>query len=135
MPRSDEDDNRKKKIGGIVKKTISRRIFQPPLNTTMIVKPRSEEHTSELQSPYDLVCRLLLEKNKITSLRLGSIVVSSHLVESCAFCALSAVAHVLRGERERVQWTYASSRRFLFFLNDPATPEISPLSLHDALPI
>src|SRR5437867_12168546 len=25
-------------------------------------KWRSEEHTSELQSPYDLVCRLLLEK-------------------------------------------------------------------------
>src|SRR5207248_10806000 len=24
--------------------------------------PRSEEHTSELQSPYDLVCRLLLDK-------------------------------------------------------------------------
>src|SRR6266705_3184025 len=27
-------------------------------------RPRSEEHTSELQSPYDLVCRLLLEKKK-----------------------------------------------------------------------
>src|SRR5437867_5457364 len=27
------------------------------------VTGRSEEHTSELQSPYDLVCRLLLEKN------------------------------------------------------------------------
>src|SRR5437867_8107678 len=27
-------------------------------------KDRSEEHTSELQSPYDLVCRLLLEKKK-----------------------------------------------------------------------
>src|SRR5437867_9722814 len=26
---------------------------------------RSEEHTSELQSPYDLVCRLLLEKKKM----------------------------------------------------------------------
>src|SRR5260221_8338000 len=26
--------------------------------------PRSEEHTSELQSHSDLVCRLLLEKNK-----------------------------------------------------------------------
>src|SRR5207248_11550359 len=26
---------------------------------------RSEEHTSELQSPYDLVCRLLLEKKKV----------------------------------------------------------------------
>src|SRR5438094_2919102 len=30
---------------------------------------RSEEHTSELQSPYELVCRLLLEKKK-TSLQL-----------------------------------------------------------------
>src|SRR5256885_8119089 len=27
---------------------------------------RSEEHTSELQSPCNLVCRLLLEKKKIT---------------------------------------------------------------------
>src|SRR5207248_5039241 len=27
-------------------------------------RSRSEEHTSELQSPYDLVCRLLLEKKK-----------------------------------------------------------------------
>src|SRR5207248_9995985 len=30
-----------------------------------LVAERSEEHTSELQSPYDLVCRLLLEKKKI----------------------------------------------------------------------
>src|SRR5438094_1090954 len=29
-------------------------------------RDRSEEHTSELQSPYDLVCRLLLEKKKQT---------------------------------------------------------------------
>src|SRR5207248_8247580 len=28
---------------------------------------RSEEHTSELQSPYDLVCRLLLEKKKVNT--------------------------------------------------------------------
>src|SRR5256885_11024849 len=28
------------------------------------VRPRSEEHTSELQSPCNLVCRLLLEKKK-----------------------------------------------------------------------
>src|SRR5207248_6661717 len=32
-----------------------------PLSPIEIEK-RSEEHTSELQSPYDLVCRLLLEK-------------------------------------------------------------------------
>src|SRR5256885_8256685 len=28
-------------------------------------RPRSEEHTSELQSPCNLVCRLLLEKKKL----------------------------------------------------------------------
>src|SRR5258708_8836985 len=28
------------------------------------IEPRSEEHTSELQSPDHLVCRLLLEKKK-----------------------------------------------------------------------
>src|SRR5207247_3794298 len=31
--------------------------------------PRSEEHTSELQSRVDLVCRLLLEKKKLTQTR------------------------------------------------------------------
>src|SRR5690348_18216601 len=30
-------------------------------------QPRSEEHTSELQSPVHLVCRLLLEKKKKTN--------------------------------------------------------------------
>src|SRR5438876_1426816 len=33
---------------------------------------RSEEHTSELQSPVHLVCRLLLEKKKKSKYRLGS---------------------------------------------------------------
>src|SRR5256885_3283542 len=31
---------------------------------------RSEEHTSELQSPCNLVCRLLLEKKKTTPIKL-----------------------------------------------------------------
>src|SRR5690349_24004362 len=31
---------------------------------TWVLDPRSEEHTSELQSRRDLVCRLLLEKKK-----------------------------------------------------------------------
>src|SRR6266705_5672072 len=35
--------------------------------------PRSEEHTSELQSPYDLVCRLLLEKKKNNTNYLSSL--------------------------------------------------------------
>src|SRR5437763_7609194 len=33
-----------------------------------VAPPRSEEHTSELQSPMYLVCRLLLEKKKKTKI-------------------------------------------------------------------
>src|SRR5256885_5508027 len=42
-------------------------------------KSRSEEHTSELQSPCNLVCRLLLEKKKIVS----CIFVVYHKVRLC----------------------------------------------------
>src|SRR5256885_3136833 len=35
-----------------------------PAACTHLQHPRSEEHTSELQSPCNLVCRLLLEKKK-----------------------------------------------------------------------
>src|SRR5256885_11761427 len=50
---------------------------------------RSEEHTSELQSPCNLVCRLLLEKKKITQ----SCTVFSHTPRSAptsraAVCSL-----------------------------------------------
>src|SRR2546426_4054002 len=49
----------------------------PPLENSVIVVRgnrveavgRSEEHTSELQSPCNLVCRLLLEKKKKTHYR------------------------------------------------------------------
>src|SRR5256885_13107189 len=36
--------------------------FGPSVTVTGASTPRSEEHTSELQSPCNLVCRLLLEK-------------------------------------------------------------------------
>src|SRR3712207_8205726 len=39
----------------------------PPHHRPRCSTPRSEEHTSELQSRQYLVCRLLLEKKKITS--------------------------------------------------------------------
>src|SRR5258708_30667358 len=38
------------------------------VKVTTIINGRSEEHTSELQSPDHLVCRLLLEKKKSTQL-------------------------------------------------------------------
>src|SRR5437867_10147533 len=45
---------------------IARRWSRLPWKNSQSVR-RSEEHTSELQSPYDLVCRLLLEKKKKTN--------------------------------------------------------------------
>src|SRR5215467_16337307 len=38
--------------------------LQPAVRVPAGWSPRSEEHTSELQSPCNLVCRLLLEKKK-----------------------------------------------------------------------
>src|SRR6266446_503649 len=39
-------------------------VYPSPVPHAQIVTTRSEEHTSELQSPCNLVCRLLLEKKK-----------------------------------------------------------------------
>src|SRR2546430_6124550 len=56
-----------------------------------IVKRRSEEHTSELQSQSNLVCRLLLEKKKtmhqvnkfLVSMQLTLISLQTHNVDRC----------------------------------------------------
>src|SRR5690606_40695841 len=45
---------------------IQRRAAEPELLGGLTQIPRSEEHTSELQSRENLVCRLLLEKKKVT---------------------------------------------------------------------
>src|SRR3954462_3858151 len=96
---------------------------------------RSEEHTSELQSHDNLVCRLLLEKNKDAEspstpsgcLRRGRGVVCRAAAATCAVACASS-APTPRPPR-------ASTPASAFFFNDTATTEIYTLSLHDALPI
>src|SRR6266571_2491830 len=100
--------------------------ISPPLICTWTGTPtalvsswraRSEEHTSELQSHVNLVCRLLLEKKK--------------------------ESRRPRGVRHAVSPSEGAGRRrgrsvllcLCFFFNDTATTEIYTLSLHDALPI
>src|SRR5207247_8352246 len=56
-------------------KAEMRRIGSVVLEAADAAHVRSEEHTSELQSRVDLVCRLLLEKKKIVSIG-GAVVVS-----------------------------------------------------------
>src|SRR5476649_1565162 len=80
---------------------------------------RSEEHTSELQSHSDLVCRLLLEKKKREERALRHAARAAALLHPC-----------LRPRRPAPRPLV-----FFFFFNDTATTEIYTLSLHDALPI
>src|SRR5699024_11509484 len=50
-------------VEGWIKKNWTRGKNEPVKNVDLWQR-RSEEHTSELQSRFDLVCRLLLEKKK-----------------------------------------------------------------------
>src|SRR3954462_7821782 len=79
---------------------------------------RSEEHTSELQSHDNLVCRLLLEKKPDT------------LPSGCQLpsCPISKTASWPRPAPSRPNIS-------LFFFKDPPPTETSPFSLHHALPI
>src|SRR5208283_5399897 len=96
-----------------------------PLCSAPRLSRRSEEHTSELQSHHDLVCRLLLEKkkknkskNNITGIqKTGLISTGSSLFATSIGFSRSGMA-----------------KGFFFFFNDTATTEIYTLSLHDALP-
>src|SRR5690242_6431916 len=91
---------------------------------------RSEEHTSELQSHVNLVCRLLLEKKKKNKQTKNvTIVIDNVLIHNTI-----DVAYSTHPCRHLAVYTVISSLLFFFF-NDTATTEIYTLSLHDALPI
>src|SRR6478609_3878451 len=93
--------------------------------------PRSEEHTSELQSLAYLVCSLLLEKKN------GDVVG----IFPEGGCQRGQDLAIRGGRIKQGVCTIALRAQVpiqplvIFFLNDPATPEIYTLSLHDALPI
>src|ERR1039457_3681888 len=93
-------------------------------------------HTSELQSPCNLVCRLLLEKKIWRRLSYGT------ASSSRSSRTRRPRDDVVAQHRDRHDGPGRRSGRArqpphgcLFFFNDTATTEIYPLSLHDALPI
>src|SRR6266581_687236 len=97
---------------------------------------RSEEHTSELQSPVHLVCRLLLEKKKMSII--GGTDLGARITHRNGSTAgvrvglvLEAIAVLVIAVAVSPDLTFSG----LFFFNDTATTEIYTLSLHDALPI
>src|SRR3990170_3083557 len=88
---------------------------------------RSEEHTSELQSPDHLVCRLLLDKNSIENRSCSAR--ASPMSSSNSSQMRRARVRFRGAPREgAVSRVRPRRRRFrvFFFLNDGAPPEISP---------
>src|SRR3982750_4783329 len=83
---------------------------------------RSEEHTSELQSRSDLVCRLLLEKNS-----------SRHCSTHCTIRVVSSMRAIAsacsRGDSSDTIFRLALR---LFFFKITGTTETKTLSLRDA---
>src|SRR5690348_18142772 len=55
--------------------------------------PRSEEHTSELQSPVHLVCRLLLEKKKKKQTTIQTLLIHTYLLAH-PLCVCVSHTHV-----------------------------------------
>src|SRR5260363_328290 len=97
---------------------------------------RSEEHTSELQSPDHLVCRLLLEKKKKKTASGAAqrfLNIQFAEVDSVPFFLAHKCGAARYGKSDAAPENPAFS--FFFFFNDTATTEIYTLSLHDALPI
>src|SRR6266850_1272940 len=97
---------------------------------------RSEEHTSELQSPCNLVCRLLLEKKKncvfeniLNENNKIIMYIINNMLFFIVYLHFSKLFLILESGVNR------TSIGFIFFFNDTATTEIYTLSLHDALPI
>src|ERR1019366_8765592 len=97
---------------------------------------RSEEHTSELQSLTNLVCRLLLEKIcKARCARFtmrASRMISTQIRQVLAFFSNSVVAALRVKNSALFLWRLSTVS---LFFNYTSTSEIYSLSLHDSLPI
>src|ERR1039457_5541465 len=109
---------------------------QPCWCITRWIVARSEEHTSELQSPCNLVCRLLLEKKKKKkTTQATSKKNSTDPPPARPALEDSQAVHVRTDGMQCDDYRCFFFFFFFFFFNDTATTEIYTLSLHDALPI
>src|ERR1039457_2353362 len=93
---------------------------------------RSEEHTSELQSPCNLVCRLLLEKNNSAEggpLRRScecALRLTTHAFPGCAPCASAPRATSARGSCLRYSWLIFSF--FFLMIRRPPRSTLFPFT-------
>src|SRR6202046_1242985 len=88
--------------------------------------PRSEEHTSELQSRFDLVCRLLLEKKKMKRHTAGATGAAWRTQSGVARCTPHGATHDAPSSRYTPATTRASTPYCSFFFLMKAPPPAPP---------
>src|SRR6202453_3996353 len=94
---------------------------------------RSEEHTSELQSPQNLVCRLLLEKKKITMQYVDAGKDRGWAQTRTRRGRAHPAAAPLRQISAHAVLQVIDSGLFFFFLSFRRPPEVPPLPGQPAL--
>src|SRR6266571_1100863 len=104
--------------------------------SSTVTSVRSEEHTSELQSHVNLVCRLLLEKKNHRRPPGPRHPAAHHPpLHRHPPHPRRREVHRAGGHSPLRRGVEGAAGHVRFFFNDPATTEIYTLSLHDALPI
>src|SRR5262249_40041046 len=99
-----------------------------------VSKARSEEHTSELQSLTNLVCRLLLEKKKKKK-KQTPVRPNEKMMKPVDQHLTTSPPPYLTPPMSSLCSLIPALLSPFFFYNHTAPPHIYTLSLHDALPI
>src|SRR6202042_3705599 len=115
---------------------IGRAMFRPIRDWPESEYGRSEEHTSELQSHVNLVCRLLLEKKKTDGVEIFVVSGARDGLgapgdDRAALCVLMISSGGPAPSTARAPPRHT----ILFFFNDTGTPEIYTLPPPDPFPI
>src|ERR1022692_3023934 len=88
---------------------------------------RSEEHTSELQSPCNLVCRLLLEKKTDDpTIKIGVVAVPGADLDANAYSPLPATTPRTNVAHNGGTPVILATLMFFFFLKDGPPPNLYP---------
>src|ERR1039457_5718898 len=96
---------------------------------------RSEEHTSELQSPCNLVCRLLLEKKTIkTESAAPADGRKARRTSHCGTAVRVTLAQRHKTRRARSPRRTSATTTVFFFFNKTSTTETPPLPPQAPLP-
>src|SRR3990170_208080 len=99
-----------------------------------ILHPRSEEHTSELQSPDHLVCRLLLEKKRFPEDRQDRLTIPGAKGNSAGRSPARPKRLEARWKSGYARVFIAERERFFFFFIRAGPPDVFPLSPPGLLP-